>query len=929
MSDRWNFVGPLVGWAEFMFCILAVCIWYRIGISKHSADGALHASLMVGELGHVTDYRPPIIGVQGSTPGPQQMPTTRVEGIVLPSQEFMSAGIVLGSKTQPPPGVVQKAQLNSIEPRTCFKYDLLPGESIVKTYDVHMPGQLMPRWAFWLLTCITIGIFYLYWTCYRWCLQMGYCTMPIIAMNRGKMAITSTDRVLVWKTNFKQARMGSSSCCCCCCCRECADPINWQSHTFSRTYNISNINDVELRLCQQKGIPPGICCCTEEYTSSVRVRFGDFRQEQLSLADDINWVDIVSERIDETNKDVENPDFKDSYQGLSGIARALTTLIVEKRAAVWKVPSDKAGLMMPHQCRVDDLNAFAAQDLVKEDSCAAPDNYVPLAPGEEIIATTADKYFVTFREKVKVVLWLGCFVHLLVLFVICFSFALSFDQNSVGISVVVIVIVVDVVGCCSCVVIACYLLWLHYHFLSLLVVLGLACMVALCATLSGYSLILWSSFLVLGSFLKLSSIIIELRAKLQSRKGYILTSHRIVYVSVWRKDTFWSVFCPSAILCCFPTQQEVVIRSLFPKSVVSGVIECRKRNLSGMIFTDAGAIAMHFDLTDELSAADVMRAESRITKRLGFLKALASVKSRCVVVDSAAATVDANCSYDEFEKRVLPQLDGEGLITRYTGKIHGDSCNKTCMRGCCTTRRTWHPACCLFWTCGINPFVSKTSVLVSDATVYALKSDENEPYCSPGGFCHTWVKRSDWSIYWTPLTGLTGVEVSSVLTGTDTFWSRCCYGKWCGNNCCPMLHSEVTLSLLCNGVTVQAKDISRFESIRDKPEIVAFRKRMSQVQALMMVATSEQLHVPERMRHTPPPSYNESLETSSVPRAMVNDEVVAKLAAMGFTRSQIRDAGVAIPGASQYQIVDFLLGMGSGAAGQSRSGVSGPLSYGV
>ena len=651
-----------MGGAEFMFCILAVCIWFRI--SKHAADDAQHESLMVGELGHVADYRAPIIGVQGSTPAPQQMRTTRVEGIVLPSQEFMSAGIVLGSKTQPPPGVARKAQLNSIEPSTCFKYDLLPGESIVRTYDVHMPGQLIPRWLFWLLTCITFGIFYLYWTCYRWCLQMGYCTMPIITMNRGKMAITSTGRVLVWKTNFKQVRMGSSSCCCCCCCRECADPMDWQSHTFSRTYNISNINDVELRLCQQKGIPPGICCCTEEYNSSVRVRFGDLRQEQLSLAEDINWVDIVSERIDETNKDLENPDFKDSYQGLSGIARALTTLIVEKRAAVWKVPSDKAGLMMPHQCRVDDLNVFVAQDLVKEDSCAAPDNYVPLAPGEEIIATTADKYFVTFREKVKVVLWLGCFVHLLVLFVISFSFASRAFQDFDSFGIFVVVMVVDVVGCCSCFVGACYLLWLHYHFWSLLVVLGLGCMVILCVFLHVYSLILWSSFLVLGSFLKLSSIIIELRAKLHSRKGYILTSHRIVYVSVWRKDTFWSVCCPSAILCCFPTQQEVVIRSQFPKSVVSGVIERRKRNLSGMILTDAGEIAVHFDLTDELSAADVMGAESRITKRLGFLKALASVKSRCVVVDSTAAKVDVDCFYNEFEKRVLPQLDGERLITR-------------------------------------------------------------------------------------------------------------------------------------------------------------------------------------------------------------------------------------------------------------------------
>jgi hypothetical protein len=47
---------------------------------------------------------------------------------------------------------------------------------------------------------------------------------------------------------------------------------------------------------------------------------------------------------------------------------------------------------------------------------------------------------------------------------------------------------------------------------------------------------------------------------------------------------------------------------------------------------------------------------------------------------------------------------------------------------------------------------------------------------------------------------------------------------------------------------------------------------------------------------------------------MVNDEVVAKLVAMGFTSTQVREAGVALPGASQYQIVDYLLGIGSGAA---------------
>ena len=42
----------------------------------------------------------------------------------------------------------------------------------------------------------------------------------------------------------------------------------------------------------------------------------------------------------------------------------------------------------------------------------------------------------------------------------------------------------------------------------------------------------------------------------------------------------------------------------------------------------------------------------------------------------------------------------------------------------------------------------------------------------------------------------------------------------------------------------------------------------------------------ERNEQTAPPSYHKALDIVSVPRAMINDEVVAKLVAMGFsTRS--------------------------------------------
>jgi len=105
--------------------------------------------------------------------------------------------------------------------------------------------------------------------------------------------------------------------------------------------------------------------------------------------------------------------------------------------------------------------------------------------------------------------------------------------------------------------------------------------------------------------------------------------------------------------------------------------------------------------------------------------------------------------------------------------------------------------------------------------------------------CSTYLLNNDWTIYWTHLSGLAGAEVASVLQGSETFWTRCCYQKWLGNNCCPMLRSRVQASLMIQtsslpgGVTVRANDLSNFESMRDKPELIAFRQNMAQVQGLM------------------------------------------------------------------------------------------------
>ena len=79
-----------------------------------------------------------------------------------------------------------------------------------------------------------------------------------------------------------------------------------------------------------------------------------------------------------------------------------------------------------------------------------------------------------------------------------------------------------------------------------------------------------------------------------------------------------------------------------------------------------------------------------------------------------------------------------------------------------------------------------------------------------------------------------------MLLGTESFWSRCCYQTWCGNNCCPLLRGSVQISLIVQDggsgaqcVQVSAQEISQFQALRDKPEVVAFRQGVALVQGLL------------------------------------------------------------------------------------------------
>ena len=259
-------------------------------------------------------------------------------------------------------------------------------------------------------------------------------------------------------------------------------------------------------------------------------------------------------------------------------------------------------------------------------------------------------------------------------------------------------------------------------------------------------------------------------------------------------------------------------------------------------------------LSSLLHATAVVRARGgaqSAASRVTFLKTMTNTIKRTAtaqVFDVAKAQADLaalppppmeegdkliDLALDQYEKAILPLLEaGETVLARFDGKIYEDMCEP-----CCVNERTWYPGCMLIALCGVTPKFSKTAVVVTDKTVYCLQDNSNEPHgmcCEEGGFCFNIFKQRNYAIFWAPLSALTGAEIETVLVGTETFCTRCCYKTFIGDNCCPMLQSTATAKVLlesfidCVTVTAQNKDFHR--PLRDEPNLARFRQSVSVLQ---------------------------------------------------------------------------------------------------
>lgn len=703
-----------------------------------------------------------------------------------------------------------------ITPEEALGPDLLEGERVARAFDVFYPEGRMAPWQFWLYTILSLGLFALYYHVAQWCYANKCCVPKTVELVRGRMALTTRGRLLVWKIHVVQEKVKvtwlSKVLCCLCklgCKESCAPPVTYATDGESAAFVASQICDVELRSLATRSFLCGFCCCGETYESAVRVRLGTFRDDDAggALAGDaaqrcapvaslaaasyqqrvrqlfsgesglgallgrrpgargaaVPFVDVVSCRESSTTRDYLHPGSADAFDELTEVHAALCAVALEGRAPTWTAPAG-AGLVAPE---TSGRYEFGDLDIVSEERCAAPPNLAPLvaAAGERFLGCCANMYIVTAWDRV-------CFAFFVLSFPFTFPFGLPFFLN--------------------------------------------------------------------------------LRARRAARTGVVLTTHRLIEITAVRDDSCWAVLCPAFLLCCCPTARGVRVRSLLPGAIRNGVLErLSVSSVAANVLGDAGALRVRLDV-DLGGLGHAMGGDKRLDKRLAFLKVLCgggAARAAAPPLDGSAvgsargAAAAAQLMRREeskdgdveapgapeltgVEAKALPLLDGETVLARYQGKIHLDL---GCLPGCCTNECVCYPGVALACCCGVQPLFASTEIIVTDRSVYGVNEVGNAPWCC----LKACFKDERYQVFWAPLSDLASSRVRTVTVGNDNFCSRVCFGTAVGDCCCPRVKSVLDLSVGVNSIQdclpIRCGDQNLVKAINRDANLAAYRAAAASV----------------------------------------------------------------------------------------------------
>jgi len=198
--------------------------------------------------------------------------------------------------------------------------------------------------------------------------------------------------------------------------------------------------------------------------------------------------------------------------------------------------------------------------------------------------------------------------------------------------------------------------------------------------------------------------------KRKIRPGLVLTTHRVIEITPALDDAL-TAFCPKVLAdLCFPVKRGLVVRSLYPREVYSGVLARNGFTLECTLCTDAGAVGVVFDKIPVGLAVDEIFAPNKFSRKLNFCHALMSAATRRSLFEPASGEALAP-TFDE--KTIFPFAAGEVPLARYAGDIARDMCAPLC-----TKKRSWYPGACVVASCGVKPVFFSGSLTLTSTSFY-------------------------------------------------------------------------------------------------------------------------------------------------------------------------------------------------------------------
>jgi hypothetical protein len=343
-----------------------------------------------------------------------------------------------------------------------LKRCLAPGEIVLEEFEVYFPDHFTPNWKKILYSILTLGVFaciLLYRHCKRnrWC-----CLVPDeVHMVRGKMAVTNKGRAICWTLSADQFKdEGSflmaifSKCCCCikiftscfsyCFCRDmCEPPFTFDVTINTREFLLKDVRQITQWYENENPCPIAGSCCRSfsEYQCGVDLSFhcfhnvGDFLGEfadipsAATVSSVTSWVQMVSAMsgylvgsfsedlssstgivrvISATSDKVNHGDPRKPMETVSALQARLLNLLPPTPDVFFMDSNLEAELQKNCSCKVVD-NVPDIQIVDAGGKVQIPRKYVPLLPGERVIAGHGMVYMMNCEDWLKAVFTFGIY----------------------------------------------------------------------------------------------------------------------------------------------------------------------------------------------------------------------------------------------------------------------------------------------------------------------------------------------------------------------------------------------------------------------------------------------------------------------------------------------------------------------------------------